>query len=194
MSEMIYKFTLSSEKVLQIAEEVARNLGHNYMGTEHILFGLAKEENGVASRVLKKQNVTADMIFEKIEELIGNNSANHITVLGFTPRTKRMIENSYTEAKKSGSNYIGTEHFMIGMMKEMDSIAMRILSNLNVKPEMIYHDINKVLNELDDCFNDSLSFNAGKDLGSYSLTKTLNQFSSDLTKEAMEGTLDPVIR
>lgn len=81
---MIYKFTVSSEKVLQIAKEIASTLGHNYIGTEHILYGLAKEENGVASKVLKKQNITADLILEKIEDFIGSNN-NKVTVLGFTP-------------------------------------------------------------------------------------------------------------
>ncbi len=190
---MIYKFTVSSEKVLQIAKEIASTLGHNYIGTEHILYGLAKEENGVANKVLKKQNITPDIILEKIEDLIGSNVSSEVSVLGFTPRTKRVIENSYAEAKKVGSNYIGTEHFMVGIMKEADSIAMRIVTSLNVKPETIYNDINKVVNEFDDSMNDISPLNSGKDLGSYGLTQTLNQFSSDLTKEAREGNLDPVI-
>lgn len=190
---MIYKFTVSSEKVLQIAKEMAADLGHNYIGTEHILYGLAREENGVASKVLKKQNITADGILKKIEDLIGINANHKVTVLGFTPRTKRVIENSYAEAKKVGSNYIGTEHFIIGMMKEADSIAMRIITGLNGKPEAIYQDINKVINEFDDPMNHLSSLNTSKELGSYGLTQTLNQFSNDLTKEAREGNLDPVI-
>ncbi len=188
---MIYKFTVSSEKVLQIAKEIAGELGHNYIGTEHVLYGLTKEPNGVAGKILKKQNVTSEIILEKIEDLIGSNP-NHITVLGFTPRTKRVIENSYLEAKKMGSNYIGTEHFMVGMMREDDSIAMRILSSLHVKPENIYNDIAKVVNEFDSSLKDN-SLNNDKDLGSYGLTQVLNQFSNDLTKEAKEGNLDPVI-
>ncbi len=190
---MIYKFTVSSEKVLQIAKEIATTLGHNYIGTEHILYGLVKEENGVASRVLKKQNLTADRVLEKIEDLIGSNTNPHIVVLGFTPRTKRIIESAYTEAKKVGSNYIGTEHFIIGIMKEADSIAMRIMTSLNVKSEEIYKDINQVMNDFDDSINDVSPLNTAKDLGSYGLTQTLNQFSNDLTKEAREGNLDPVI-
>lgn len=189
---MIYKFTVSSEKVLQIAKDIASSLGHNYIGTEHILYGLAKEQNGVASKVLKKQNITADIVLEKIEDLIGSNPSDNVIVLGFTPRTKRVIENSYAEAKKVGSNYIGTEHFIIGIMREADSIAMRIINNLNVKPENIYSDITKVINEFDDSIKDS-TLNSTKDLGSYGLTQTLNQFSNDLTKEAREGNLDPVI-
>lgn len=190
---MVYKFTVSSEKVLQIAKEVAAELGHNYIGTEHILYGLAKETNGVASKILKKQSVTPEVILEKIEDLIGKNTQEKIAVLGFTPRTKRVIENSYVEAKKVGSNYIGTEHFMVGIMREDDSIAMRILSSLKVNPETIYQDIAKVVNEFDHSVSDH-SLASEKDLGSYSLTQFLNQFSNDLTKEAKEGNLDPVIR
>lgn len=189
---MIYKFTLSSEKVLQIAKQIATDLGHNYIGTEHILYGLAKESNGVANKVLKKENITADMILERIEDLIGSNLNDKVIVLGFTPRTKRVIENAYNEAKKAGSDYIGTEHFIMGIMRESDSIAMRIIDSLNAKPENIYNNIAKVLNEFDVNMNDSIS-NASKDYTSYNATSTLNQFSNDLTKEAREGKLDPVI-
>ena len=189
---MIYKFTLSSEKVLQIAKQIATDLGHNYIGTEHILYGLAKESNGVANKVLKKENITADMILERIEDLIGSNLNDKVIVLGFTPRTKRVIENAYNEAKKAGSDYIGTEHFIMGIMRESDSIAMRIIDSLNAKPENIYNNIAKVLNEFDVNMNDSIS-NVSKDYTSYNATLTLNQFSNDLTKEAREGKLDPVI-
>lgn len=189
---MIYKFTLSSEKVLQIAKDIAMSLGHNYIATEHILYGLAKESNGVANKVLKKQNITSDMILERIEDLIGSNINEKVTVLGFTPRTKKVIENAYNEAKKTGSDYIGTEHFIIGIMREPDSIAMRIIDSLKVKSEDIYNDITKVLNEFDSNINDSL-LNVSKDYTSYNSTQTLNQFSNDLTKEARDGKLDPVV-
>lgn len=189
---MVYKFTLSSEKVLQIANDIASNLGHNYIGTEHILYGLAKESNGVANKVLKKQNVTPDMILENIEELIGSNTTNKINVLGFTPRSKKIIENAYSEAKKFGSDFIGTEHFIIGIIRESDSIAMRILNNLNVKTDKIYSDIVKIINEFDSVINDT-TLGTAKENGSYNSTQNLNQYSNDLTKEAKEGNLDPVI-
>lgn len=189
---MVYKFTVSSEKVLQIAKDIASVLGHNYIGTEHILYGLVKENNGVASKVLKKQNITSDIILEKIEDLIGSNVNNKVVVLGFTPRTKKVIENAYAEAKKVGSDFIGTEHFIIGIMREADSIAMRIMNSLNVKTENIYNDIVKVVNDFDSSINDT-NLGSSKEYGSYGVTQTLNQFSSDLTKEAREGNLDPVI-
>ena len=189
---MIYKFTVSSEKVLQIAKDIACSLGHNYIGTEHILYGLAKEHNGVANKVLKKQNINADIILEKIEDLIGSNIKDKVVVLGFTPRTKKVIENAYSEAQKNGASHIGTEHFIVGIIKESDSIAMRIMNSLNVNLENIYKDIFSVLNEFDTSINDN-SLNANHTDGSYSATPTLNQFSSDLTKEAKSGNLDPVI-
>ena len=151
-----------------------------------------KEQNGVANKVLKRQNITSDIVLEKIEDLIGSNPIDKVVVLGFTPRTKRVIENAYTEAKKVGSNYIGTEHFIIRIMKESDSIAMRIISCMNAKPETIYNDITKIINEFDSTIDD-VSLGNTKDYSSYKTTQTLNQFSSDLTKEARDGNLDPVI-
>ena len=189
---MVYKFTVSSEKVLEIAKEIAATLGHNYIGTEHILYGLATEQNGVAGRVLKKQNITPDAILDKIEDLIGSNITEKINVLGFTPRTKRAIENAYAEAKKSVSNYIGTEHLIIGIIRETDSIAMRIIASLKVKPENIYNEIIKVVNEFESSVGSDANA-SNKEIGSYKLTPTLNQFSVDLTKEAAQGNLDPVI-
>lgn len=189
---MVYKFTLSSEKVLQIANDIASTLGHNYIGTEHILYGLAKENNGVASKVLRKQNVTPDIILENIEDLIGSNITSKTNVLGFTPRSKKIIENAYSEAKKVSSDFIGTEHFIIGIIRESDSIAMRILNNLNVKTDKIYNDIVKIVNEFDVTINDK-TLGTAKENGSYNTTQILNQYSNDLTKEAKEGNLDPVI-
>ena len=191
-AKMIYKFTVSSEKVLQIAKEIAEDLGHNYIGTEHVLYGLVKEKNGVAAKILKNQKVTDQQVLAQIEELIGNNQNGNETVLGFTPRTKRVIENAYLEAKKVGSDYIGTEHFLIGILREADSIAMRILDGLHVKLDNIYHEITKIVNEFDSYVNFTQPA-PSKESSSYSVTPTLNQFSHDLTKEAKEGMLDPVI-
>ena len=123
---MLYKFTKSGEKVLNIANEFASELGHNYIGTEHILYGLLYEGNGVASKVLENQKITCDDILEKIEELVGTNSKANISVLGFTPRTKKILEKAYLEAKKLGSDYVGTEHILVGILSEKDSIAIRI--------------------------------------------------------------------
>ena len=188
---MVYKFTKSGEKVLSIANELAVDLGHSYIGTEHILYGLACEENGVAGKVLENQNVTPEDILDKIEELIGGQVKENFTVLGFTPRTKKILENAYLEAKKLGSNYIGTEHILVGIMKENDSLAIRILIDLDVNPEDMYSDIAKTLNEFEESINNSNQ--EKQESNSYNSTQSLNQFGTDLTKQAREGKLDPVI-
>ena len=188
---MTYKFTKSGEKVLEIANELAIELGHNYIGTEHILYGLACEESGVASRVLEKQNITPENIIDKIEELIGMNPSSQTMVIGFTPRTKKIIENAFLEAKRLGTEYIGTEHLLIGIMKEGDSVAVRIMLDLGVDPEELYNDINQVLNDFENYTKDDNGIKQEKN--SYNSTQTLNQFGNDLTKQAKEGLLDPVI-
>ena len=190
---MYYKFTSRAQKALEIAENAAIELGHNYIGTEHILYGLAKEGSGVASKVLEEQNILAEDILNKIEELIGREENSVESTIGFTPRTKRVIENSFMEARKFGSDYIGTEHLLIGIMREGDSVAVRILLDLNLNVEKLYNQIIKVLNEYDSDGAESNKVSQGKNKTSFNSTPTLNQFGSDLTKIAEEGKLDPVI-
>ena len=187
----MYKFTNRAEKVIQISNELAIQLGHQYIGTEHLLYGLSKEENGVASKVLRNQNVLPEKILEEIDILIGNLNSEDKKIVGtngFTPRTKKVIENAFKEARKLGTEYIGTEHLLIGIMVESDSIAVRIMMNLNVSPQKIYNEIVKVVN--DDSIPES---SKGIKTGSYNSTQSLNQFGTDLTKQAKEGKLDPVI-
>ena len=189
---MQYKFTNRAEKALKIANDTAVAFGHSYIGTEHLLYGLSDEGNGVASKVLELQNVTPENIIDEIEDLIGviNYEEASEKTLGFTPRTKKVIENAYKEAKKIGSEYIGTEQLLVGIMQEADSVAVRILIDLDVSPQKIYNEISKVINEEDLIQNDSIENN---NIGSFNLTPTLNQFGADLTKQAKDGKLDPVI-
>jgi len=190
---MTYNFTNRAQEAIQISNEIAQELGHSYIGTEHILYGLAKEGAGVAAKVLENQGITAESIVEKIQELIGTENPVEET-LGFTPRTKRVIENAFIEARKLGYNYIGTEHLLMGIMREGDSIAVRILIDLNINIPKLYNEIIKVINE-----NEQISGNTNenaknpKSKGSYNLTQTLNQFGEDLTKKAQEGKLDPIV-
>ena len=189
---MTYKFTNRAQKAIEIANDVAIELGHNYIGTEHILYGLSKEGNGVASKVLENQEVTPEVIADKIIELVGREDTISET-LGFTPRTKRVIENAFLEARKLGYNYIGTEHILIGILREGDSIAARILLELNVNIPKLYNEIIKVINEGEDYKNESGKKSTDRKNGSYNQTPTLNQFGEDLTKKAKEGKLDPII-
>ena len=188
---MTYKFTNSAQNVLEIAKEIAIELGHNYIGTEHILYGLTEEENGVASRVLANQNITSENVLDEIENLIGKDEERAITSLSFTPRTKRVIENAFLEARKLDSDYIGTEHILIGIMREADSIAVRILLDLGVNPQKLYNEI-ETLPEEDEDIN-MQDGNQSKKQGSFNSTPTLNQYGTDLTKSASLGKLDPVI-
>ena len=190
---MKYKFTNSAEQAIVIANELAARLGHKYIGTEHILYGLAEEQNGVASKVLESQSVTSDNILKEIEELVGvseEGPIEDIESIGFTPRTKRVIENAFAEARKLGSEYIGTEHILVGIMREGDSVAVRIMMDLNVNPQKLYNEIVKAINDSD---TQEQTVNRKSNYGSYNSTPTLNQYGSDLTKKAREGKLDPVI-
>ena len=112
---MTYKFTNRANKAIEIANDIALELGHNYIGTEHILYGLAKEGNGIAAKVLENQDVIADDILNKIEELIGSEEPIE-NVIDFTPRTKRVVETAFIEARKVGYNVIGTVHILLGIL------------------------------------------------------------------------------
>ena len=188
---MTYSFTNRAKKAIELADSLAIELGHNYIGTEHILYGLVKEGSGVASKVLQNQGIEPDMVIDEIVNLVGNDSPITET-LGFTPRTKRVIENAFIEARKLGYNYIGTEHILIGILREADSIATRILLELNVNIPKLYGEIVRVINEGED-FSSNEGGNNNRGKGSYNQTPTLNQFGEDLTKKAEEGKLDPII-
>ena len=190
---MVYKFTKRAEKALEYAGDLAQGFGHNYIGTEHILYGLVKEGSGVASQVLNMQKITAENVVEEIEVLIGKgDKSQNRGEIAFTPRSKRVIENAFLEARKLGSEFIGTEHLLIGIMREGDSVAVRIMMDLNANPQKLYNEIVKVINEDENAgANDKQP--KGKARGSYNQTPTLNQYGTDLTKKATEGKLDPVI-
>ena len=188
---MIYKFTSRAKKAIELAQDEAISLGHNYIGTEHILYGLIKEGAGVASRVLQNQGIKAEDVEAKIVEMIGKEVITGTDTLGFTPRTKRVIENSFIEARKLGYDYIGTEHLLMGILREGDSIAVRILLDLDVELPKLYNDVANVINEAEDVSKESQVSN--KTNGSFNSTPTLNQFGEDLTKKAKDGKLDPVV-
>ena len=186
---MVYKFTARARKAIDLAGEIAMDLGHSYIGTEHILYGLAKEGSGVASKVLENQAIDAQKIENEIIDLIGKEDSLKET-LGFTPRTKKVLENSFVEAKKVGYDYIGTEHLLIGTLREGDSIAVRILLDLNIDIPKIYNEIIGVVSEVE---NATGVKNDNKKNALKGNTTTLNQFGEDLTKKAIDGKLDPVI-
>ena len=187
---MIYKFTNKAKKVIEIANDISVEFGHNYIGTEHILYGLVKEGEGIAAKVLNNKGITDEKVKVKIEEILGIGRDIKET-LGFTPRTKRVLENAFLEAKRIGYNYIGTEHLLLAIMKEGDCVAVRIITELNVEISKIYNEIAKVINEEES--DREIKKDIGRGKGSYSLTPTLNQFGEDITLQAEDGKFDNII-
>ena len=189
---MAYKFTGRAEDAIKIANEMAIKLGHNYVGTEHILYGLTKEGKGVASKVLENQNIIPDTVLNKIEELVGHGEKRAKSSIGLTPRAKKVVENSFKEAQKLNSEYIGTEHLLIGLMREGDSIAVRIMIDLNMNSQKLYNELINAISE-----NEVAGYDSGlqekSHKSSYNATPILNQFGNDLSKLAEEGKIDPVI-
>jgi len=185
---MFGRFTEKAERAINFAQQSAMALGHNYVGTEHLLLGLVKEGTGVAARVLQSQGLTEDKVVKAIEELIGRGEQSGQQPLGFTPRTKRVLELSFREARRMGNNFIGTEHLLLGIMKEGESVAVRILIDLGIDPQKLLNDIIKILNEEAPSVSGEPKSSAKNNN-----TPTLNQFGRDLTEMAREGKFDPVI-
>ena len=187
---MYGRFTEKAEKALSLAQESAMRLGHSYVGTEHLLLGLIREGTGIAARVLLSQGVTEDKIFKEIDELIGGGEAVQYQALDFTPRTKRVLELSLKEARSQGNNYIGTEHLLLGIMREGDSVAVRVLIDLGIDPQKLFNDIVKMLKEEAPSASGEPKNASGQ---AYAQTPVLNQFGRDLTEMAREAKFDPVI-
>ncbi len=185
---MYQRFTEKAERAITFSQQSAVELGHNYVGTEHILLGLVKEGTGVAARVLQAQGITEDKILREIDELIGRGDTVGDTPVGFTPRTKRVLELAFKEARRMGQGYIGTEHLLLGIMKEGESVAVRIMMDLGVDPQKLLNELVKILNEETPGSNGS-----PKSSNTNSSTPTLNQFGRDLTDMARDGKIDPVI-
>ena len=187
---MIYKFTNKAKKAIEIANDISIELGHNYIGTEHILYGLVQEGNGIAAKVLNNKGITEEKVKARIEELLGVGKEINET-LGFTPRSKRILENAFLETKRIGYNYIGTEHLLLAIMKEDDCVAVRIIADLNVEISKIYNEIAKVINEEES--DKDIPKDISNIRGSFATTTVLNQFGEDMTLRAEEGKYDNII-
>ena len=187
---MIYKFTNKAKKAIEIANDISIELGHNYIGTEHILYGLVQEGDGIAAKVLNNKGITEEKVKARIEELLGVGKEINET-LGFTPRSKRILENAFLEIKRIGYNYIGTEHLLLAIMKEDDCVAVRIIADLNVEISKIYNEIAKVINEEES--DKDIPKDISNIRGSFATTTVLNQFGEDMTLRAEEGKYDNII-
>jgi len=181
------KFTKKAEAALMLARECAVAFGHSYIGTEHLLWGLAKEGTGIAANVLSSNGVTDERISQKILELIGGGDGS-VPNPSYTPRTKRVLELSYAEARRMGQNYIGTEHLLIAIMREGESVAVRILVDLGVDIRKLYENILTMLSE-----DTPMAAVQAKPQVTEVETPTLDQFGRDLTEMVREGKVDPVI-
>ncbi|MDD3303513.1 MAG: ATP-dependent Clp protease ATP-binding subunit [Clostridia bacterium] len=186
----MYEFTGRATRVLELAKEFSKEHNYSFIGTEHILYGLVEEGEGLASKILSNQGLTSQYVEEEIVKIDGvmNTLDGEIE---FTPRAKRIIENSAKESKRMGQNYVGTEHILLSLMREIDSVAVRILIDADIDPQKIFADLLRLLSEDSPVsgFSDSA---ATKNMGS-SNTPTLNQYGKDLTSFAKENKLDPVI-
>ena len=185
---MFERFTEKAIKVIMLAQEEARRLGHNFVGTEQILLGLVGEGTGIAAQVLKSMHVNLRDARIEVEKIIGRGSGFVAVEIPFTPRAKRVLELSLEEARQLGHNYIGTEHLLLGLVREGEGVAARVLENFAVEMSTIRTEIIQMLGE-----NSEVSVGSGGNLQSRSKMPTLEEFGSNLTDMAIEGSLDPVV-
>ncbi len=178
------RFTEGAKRALAAAQESARQLGHNYVGTEHLLLGLIATEEGAAYHALTNAGVTLNDVIKQTERLVGRGDYQFTDGFGYTPRTKKIIELSLYEAKTLNHNYIGTEHLLLALIREREGVAARILQDLGV-------DLNVLRKAVIDATNGE-SGTKGAGAGSHD-TPNLDKYGKDLTKLAKDGELDPVI-
>ena len=186
---MFERFTEKAIKVIMLAQEEARRLGHNFVGTEQILLGLIGEGTGVAAKVLKSMGVNLKDARVEVEKIIGRGSGFVAVEIPFTPRAKRVLELSLEEARQLGHNYIGTEHLLLGLIREGEGVAARVLENLGV-------DLSKVRTQVIRMLGETAEVGAGGGgSGGKGSTKTptLDEFGNNLTQLAAEAKLDPVV-
>jgi ATP-dependent Clp protease ATP-binding subunit ClpC len=182
------RFTERAKNVFELAHESAAELGHGYVGSEHILLGIVKDNGGSAAKVLRDNGVDEALLQESIEKYVGKGEADSTTVQGLTPRAKRIIELAAAEASRLQHNYIGTEHLLMGILREYDSVASKIIVSLGIDPNKLYTDIVNLFNA-----GERKKATVGERNYRHMETKTLDQFSRDLTVMASKGQLDPVI-
>ena len=188
---MFERFTEKAIKVIMLAQEEARRLGHNFVGTEQVLLGLIGEGTGVAAKTLKSMGVNLKDARVEVEKIIGRGSGFVAVEIPFTPRAKRVLELSWDEARQLGHNYIGTEHLLLGLIREGEGVAARVLENLGVDLNKIRTNVVKMLGE-----SKSQATTAGGG-GSAPVSKvktpSLDEYGTDLTLAAAEMRLDPVV-
>eukprot|EP01024_Parvocaulis_polyphysoides_P059037 TRINITY_DN6373_c1_g1_i7.p1 TRINITY_DN6373_c1_g1~~TRINITY_DN6373_c1_g1_i7.p1 ORF type:complete len:953 (+),score=232.23 TRINITY_DN6373_c1_g1_i7:135-2861(+) len=184
---MFERFTEKAIKVVMLAQEEARRLGHNFVGTEQILLGLIGESTGIAAKVLKGMGVNLKEARTEVEKIIGRGSGFVAVEIPFTPRAKRVLELSLEEARQLGHNYIGTEHILLGLLREGEGVAARVLETLGADTTKIRGQVIRMVGESQEAVA------VGPGGSSSNKTPTLEEYGIDLTKQAEEGKLDPCV-
>ena len=188
---MFERFTEKAIKVVMLAQEEARRLGHNFVGTEQIMLGLIGEGTGIAAKVLKSMGISLKEARVEVEKIIGRGSGFVAVEIPFTPRAKRVLELALEEARQLGHNYIGTEHLLLGLLREGEGVAARVLENLDADPAKIRSQVIRMVGESQEAVGAGAGASGGAASGSK--TPTLEEFGSDLTKQAEEAKLDPCV-
>jgi len=185
MSNRFDKFTEKARKVLTLAQEEAQRFNHNYIGTEHLLLGLISENDGVAAKVFGNLNIEINKVRSAIEFIIGRGERPNANEIGLTPRAKKVIELAVDEARKLGHSYIGTEHLLLGLVREGEGIASGVLESLGVNLDNVRNELSSLLEKTETT--------ESKTTKRQMKTPTLDQLGIDLTKAAQNDKLDPVI-
>ena len=188
MPSRFEKFSERARRVLSLAQEEAQRFNHNYIGTEHILLGLVRETEGVAARVLSNLNVELVKVRSAVEFIIGRGERPTPGEIGLTPRAKKVIELAVDEARRLNHHYIGTEHLLIGLMREGEGVAAGVLESLGVSLEKVRDETNRIIQS-----QSSGQSGSAPSSSRASRTPTLDEMGVDLTKRASDGELDPVI-
>ena len=180
------RFTEGAKKALALAQESAKQLGHNYVGSEHLLMGLIREGDGAAAKALYRFGVSEADVAAKSEAIVGRGDYHFTDSFGSTPRTKKILELSLYEAKLHKNNYIGTEHILLAMLSEQGCVAVRILSELGV-------DLSSLKKQIEQGLSGDQAVEPKSETGAPQETPTLDRYSADITRLARNGELDPVI-
>src|SRR5687767_3350440 len=188
---MFERFTERARQVVVLAQDEARALKHNYIGTEHILLGLLREEEGLAARVLESLDITVEEVRAQVARIVGQGDEVTTGQIPFTPRAKKVLELALREALSLGHNYIGTEHILLGLVRENEGVAARILLDFDADAEKIRNEIIRMLSGPGRRQSGQAGGAAQGEKAKNS--KLLDQFGRNLTKQATEGKLDPVV-
>ena len=186
------KFTPRAEEALRLSQEAAGDLGHGYVGTEHLLLGLIREEDGIAHSVLMEAGLSDEMIVEIIKKSVGAGLPGSNPAQGLTPRAKRVVEIAMEDSIRGGFNYVGTEHLLAGILREGNNMAVRILRTAGVDARQLYSALMQKLKDLPRAKSEE-STRSSPSTKDDSKAKTLREFTRDLTADARSGRLDPVI-